>query len=594
MSELNPSVAIGRRLLIRAFGSSVVAGALPALLASCTSPAPVSPVATPAAPSSTSTARTSATVSGTLAGPAPTTANTSASGVLPAYSPASNRPTPDFPSTGVLSEDAYVNYPKNVVKSIAEAPGTGGDIQAFVQILMPPPTPFDQNPAWKEVDRQLNVNFQFNMVAVADQPTRLATLMAGDDLPDIINVFRGINGIANLPPFLQTKCADLTPYLAGAADKEYPFLAAIPSFAWRNSGSIVGSQILMVPIQRYAPGTIMYKNAGIYDTEIGNDYVPKDFDDFKRVLQQLHRPDQGRYATGAYQGAVFNVDYYAAALGAPNNWRVDSSGKFVKSWETQEYRDAAAFARDLVAAGFYHPNTLTNATFQNGQDDLVAGRTAIYILTFGNPWVDTWRKGLVLKNPVDVLMVPPFPAHAGGKPSHFFQLGFQSATALKRAAPDRVKELLRILNFLAAPFGSAEDLLLTAGIKDVDYTLDADGNPRLSDRGNLDATNVPWKYIVQRPQVIYQPDIPRAAKVMYDAEQLLIPIGVSDASLGLYSPTATSKGVPVDKAFTDGLSEIIAGRRPLADYDQLLKDWQAAVGNQIRTELMQALAQAKS
>jgi putative aldouronate transport system substrate-binding protein len=348
----------------------------------------------------------------------------------------------------------------------------------------------------------------------------------------------------------------------------------------------------MVPIQRYAPGTIMYKNAAIYDSEIGSEYAPTDFDDFKRLLQQLNRPGDGRYAIGAYQGAVFNVDYYAAALGAPNNWMVDSGGKFVKSWETQQYRDAAAYARDLAAAGFYHPNTLTNSTFQNGQNDLVAGRTAIYILTFGNPWVDTWRKGLMLQKPVDVLMVPPFPAHAGGKPSHFFQIGFQSATAMKRAEPERIKELLRILNFLAAPFGSAEDLLLTAGVKDTDYKLDSDGNPILTDHGNLDATNVPWKYIVQRPQVIYYPDIPRAAKIMYDAEQLLLPIGISDPSLGLYSPTAASKGVPADKAFNDGLTEIIAGKRPLSDYDQLINDWQTGAGNQIRTELMQALNQS--
>jgi putative aldouronate transport system substrate-binding protein len=573
MRNSSTSLVFGRRQLLRGVGCGAVAAAVPSLLSACTTavPAPTAP-GTPTSP--------------------PVSTPAAAGGVLPTYAPAPNRPTPDFASTGPLSEDAYINYPQNPFKSVADPPGTGGDVKAFVALLMPPPTPFDQNPAWKEVNRQLNANFQFNMVATADQQTRLAALMAGNDLPDIINVFRGINGIANLPPFLQSKCADLTPHLAGDAAKEYPFLAAIPSFAWRNSGSIVGNQILMVPIQRYAPGTIMYKNAGIYDTEIGAEYVPKDFDDYKRVLQQLNRPSEGRYATGAYQGVAFNVDYYAAALGAPNNWMVDPSGKFVKAWETQQYRDATAFARDLVAAGLYHPNTLTNTTFQNGQDDLVAGRTAIYILTFGNPWVDTWRKGLVLQNPVDVLFVPPFPAHAGDKPAHFFQIGFQSATALKQAVPERVKELLRILNYLSAPFGSAEDLLLTAGVKDVDYSLDANGNPRLSDRGNMDATNVPWKYIVQRPQVIYQPDLPRAAKIMYDAEQLLIPIGVSDPSLGLYSPTATSKGVPVDKAFNDGLSEIIAGRRPLSDYDQLLGGWQASAGNQIRTELMQAMHQA--
>ena len=69
--------------------------------------------------------------------------------------------------------------------------------------------------------------------------------------------------------------------------------------------------------------------------------------------------------------------------------------------------------------------------------------------------------------------MPPFAARTGDKPVHYLGAGFQSATAIKKASAERIKEILRILDWLAAPFGSQEDLLLTAGIKDVDYTLDA-------------------------------------------------------------------------------------------------------------------------
>src|SRR4051794_9380153 len=151
-------------------------------------------------------------------------------------------------------------------------------------------------------------------------------------------------------------------YLAGDAAKDYPNLAAIPTFAWRNSGSVIDGHIYMVPVERYAPGTLLLKNARIYDAEIGANYTPKDADDYKRVLQQLNRPAEGRFATGAYQGVAFNIEYYAAAFGAPNNWKVDSAGKFVRSFETPEYRAAVAYARDLVAAGVYHPNSLTNTS----------------------------------------------------------------------------------------------------------------------------------------------------------------------------------------------------------------------------------------
>jgi putative aldouronate transport system substrate-binding protein len=39
------------------------------------------------------------------------------------------------------------------------------------------------------------------------------------------------------------------------------------------------------------------------------------------------------------------------------------------------------------------------------------------------------------------------------------------------------------------------------------------------------------------------------------------------------------------------VGDIIAGRRPLSDYDGLVKDWQTGGGNQIRMEFQQAIAQ---
>ena len=79
-------------------------------------------------------------------------------------------------------------------------------------------------------------------------------------------------------------------------------------------------------------------------------------------------------------------------------------------------------------------------------------------------------------------MVPhavlPFAAKQGQKPIHYLGRGFYSSTMLKQASPDRIKELLRVADFLAAPFGSAEDLLLTTGVVDRDYNamIDEGGN----------------------------------------------------------------------------------------------------------------------
>ena len=163
------------------------------------------------------------------------------------------------------------------------------------------------------------------------------------------------DGTPNISQILQTQAADLTPFLGGDAVKDYPNLAAIPSFSWKNSGAIQNGKLYMIPIHRYAPGYTLYRNSEIYDAEIGKDYTPKNADDFKRVLQQLNKPQQGRWAIGAWQNTQFQLTYFASTFGAPNNWALDSSGNLTKDFETPEYKEAVGYVRDLVTSGLFHP-----------------------------------------------------------------------------------------------------------------------------------------------------------------------------------------------------------------------------------------------
>jgi putative aldouronate transport system substrate-binding protein len=148
------------------------------------------------------------------------------------------------------------------------------------------------------------------------------------------------------------------------------------------------------------------------------------------------------------------------------------------------------------------------------------------------------------------------------------------------------------MNFLAAPFGSQEDLLLSYGLKDTDYTLDPHGNPVSTTRGNSEAGYVPWRYISSHPVVSYVGDLPGYGRALWDLQHVLIPIAVADPTLGFYSATDLSKGGIYNKTFFDGVSDMVVGRRPLTDYDQLVKDWVNGGGDQIRKEYMDAIAAA--
>jgi putative aldouronate transport system substrate-binding protein len=239
---------VSRRLFIERASRGVALGAigLPLLVEACTPTAPSSPAA-PAA--GTPAGGTPAPAAGK---PAATAAKPSNASLVPTFVPFPNKPKADFPSQGDPYLDGYVNYPMNPTKSMsAEPPGTGSTVTSMTIGLFPPPTPFENNPAWQEINKQLNADFRINIVAPGDYVAKLATVMAGNDLPDLLFFYyssqTAITAVAGVPQFLEAQAADLTPYLAGDAVKDYPSLANFPTRAWTNSGSVFNGRIQMVP-----------------------------------------------------------------------------------------------------------------------------------------------------------------------------------------------------------------------------------------------------------------------------------------------------------------------------------------------------------
>ncbi len=547
----------------------------------------------PATPTST----TAPTVAPTRpAAGATTTSSTSANAIFPAYKPLANALKPDFPSEGPQYDDGYNGYPANPVKALpAEAPGTGSTVKVMSIALFPPPTPMEQNPAWQAVNKALNANMQIEVVTQADYPVKLGTAMAGSDLPDMLYIYARAGSSSTLaaatgmPQFLQSQAADLTPYLAGDAAKEYPNLAAIPTQAWKNAGCAYQGHLYMVPLHRYLPGQMFVKNVGAWDQELGKDYVPKNAADFKRVLQALTKPQQGFYGIVGAQDSVMHMSTWASIFGAPNGWRLESGGKLVKDFETPEYKAALDYARDLYASGVFHPDSLNWQSNVIARTNFIAGKFAVHRDPI-NGWQDAWRQALKQNPPFEVKPIPLFPAADGGKPQHFVTGGHLWATALKKSTPDRTKELLRIMNWLAAPFGSQEDQLLTFGVKGVDYTIDERGNPTLTQQGNTDANYVPWKYIAQHPLVFYSPDLPDYAKVMYETEHMMMPYAVTDPTFGQVSATDFSKGFTLTQRTNDAIVDMVVGRRPISEFDQVVKEWQVNGGEQIRKEYAESIA----
>ncbi len=266
--------------------------------------------------------------------------------------------------------------------------------------LFPIPTPLDSHPAWKAVNEALNAKVQFNIVPPSDYPTKLATTTAGGDLPDATLLYpapgitSALGSAPGTPQFLETQAADLTPYLSGDAIKDYANLAALPTLAWKNSGAAWNNKLYLIPYARTQAYFLWLKNNGVYDTEIGKDYTPKNGDDLKRVLKALTKPQENFYGLASAVGTAGGLTNFAPLFGAPNGWRLDTSGKLTKDWETPEWKEATGYVRDLWDSGVYHPNSTTYASGVFARTDFAAGRFAIFWDSFGLGWQDGWRRGL--------------------------------------------------------------------------------------------------------------------------------------------------------------------------------------------------------
>jgi putative aldouronate transport system substrate-binding protein len=74
----------------------------------------------------------------------------------------------------------------------------------------------------------------------------------------------------------------------------------------------------------------------------------------------------------------------------------------------------------------------------------------------------------------------------------------------------------------------------------------------------------------------------------------MVPIMIDDPSVGLYSATDAAKGATLTQKFADGIGDIVTGASPLSAFDQLVKDWRTAGGDQMRTEYQQLYADSKA
>ena len=497
---------------------------------------------------------------------------------LPAYQPTHGR-TPDLPGTGKGVQAAFFNYPDHLVTTVPTRPGSGAPITAMAVTYSPPVAVSAYRNA---VNDALGAPVTFSFVTQPDYGTRFATVTAGDNLPDLIQIPQ----FANLPlvaDFLHARCVDLSDRLSGSGVTRYPNLAAIPTASWRNAR--VSGRLYGVPVARNVFNRATFYRKDIVDSR--RLALPRTADEFLAFCKELTDPRAGHYAIGGFVSGAINpllLLLITGMFGVPNQWRKNSDGSLTHYVETAEFTDAVAYTRTLWQAGVFHPDT---PSMQQSQAQALIGNGTVAIHENGNP---AWTTLLAQYRKIDknflLDALPPF-GHNGGGGSWWLQNGSFSYTAISAKAQARVDELLGVLNYCAAPFGSKEYDLLKFGVPGIHHTNTATG-PVLTDQGTKEVYTS-YQYLADGLEPLFDAaHRTQFTEPCYAWEKHIAAVGVDDPTVGLYSPTASRRGNTLNTMINDEITSVVVGRKDMSALRTMVQTWRGSGGADIRKEYEQA------
>ncbi|MFE4911260.1 extracellular solute-binding protein [Streptomyces sp. NPDC056652] len=468
---------------------------------------------------------------------------------------------------GVLN--GYLHYPERPARAFPDGPpARGPDVSVMTLIFNPVPPPPDRNTYWRALDEGLGTGLTMEIVPVGDYPNKFSVVIAGGDLPDAMAV---LPSATQRPAMFNALFQDLSEHLSGPAVREYPYLANIPSQSWRST--VYNGGIYGLPMPRANTGSLMYYRADRVKAK-SLDPNPGSFAEFRKLCADLSEPRHSRYALGDPMTTLY---FMMEMVGGPNKWR-EERGRFTSWLETEEIKQALDAVRRLTRDQLLHPDAYT--VLGKFKDWFGSGQIALHY--DGNAgWNDFYRQ--YAQNTegfaIDGMLAPGFD---GGPGTHWAGDASFATLVFKKAPRARIRQLLRLCDALAAPFGTDAYKLRKYGVEGVNHTLKGP-DPLLTPTGTVE-TSVPTIFVTDAPQSLYFPERPEVVPQQHAFQKRAVDILVKNPSEGLYSETAVTSSGGLQKRIDDALKGIMQGRDPLSSWDDTLRTWRREGGDRMRAE----------
>jgi putative aldouronate transport system substrate-binding protein len=156
----------------------------------------------------------------------------------------------------------------------------------------------------------------------------------------------------------------------------------------------------------------------------------------------------------------------------------------------------------------------------------------------------------------------------------------QSVFIRKGMEPEQIEEVLGILDFCAAPFGTREYMDYRYGAEGVHHELDGNGAPQLTDLG-AGEVNDGYYFISGRPPAITESQFPDFVRWKTDWYNHAAQFSEEDPFAGIRIQRP-ERFAGAETPLTDKVEDIIRGREDLSTLDRVVADWRRDGGDEGR------------
>jgi putative aldouronate transport system substrate-binding protein len=489
---------------------------------------------------------------------------------------------PDVPGEGPIP-DGYLSYPTQIVRVVEEKPGRGGGpIKVMMPIWGPVPPGLGRNSYLDAVNAELGVTIEHSLQDGGRYTGKLSALLAARDIPDVL--VTPWWEVAKIPRFSQAVralFADLSEYLQGDAIAAYPRLATLPTASWRYAVWEGRLAAIPYPTDNAFPWALFYRKDICDRAGVG---APRSIDELYDFGRRMTDPSRGVWAFGS----IFDmVQMFFKCPGKQGGWGERPGRGLVHKYELPEYRQALEFTARLNREGFIHPEVIENRSadtkqlFNSGR--LIACQEGLAV------WRASQSQEAKVTPGFNIQPVPLFSA-VGGDPLAWVSDEPIFYTFVKKHLPrERIDEILRVLDWCAAPFGSLEHQLNKYGVEGRHFERAADGSPVLTDLHRKEYGDQYWYASGRVPSVVGTSDVPRYVSESLHYARTTYAYREPDPFRGMrldYPPNYARLTVPTEEKIRD----IILGRRPVSDIEVIVREWRRSGGDEGRRFFEKALS----